>query len=93
MSEIVLPLGEKLVHKSELFKARVESKYVQSGLTRDMHRVLLTLLESDPNVTRTALVAIAEQDYQDIEVGETVQIRLYEHEDGKWLTNPPIIPD
>lgn len=88
---IVLPLGEKILHKSELFSARVMGLSTTPGLTKDIYRAELLLLENDPLVERTVLAMIAKQDWDSLSQGDTVLIRLYEHENGKWLSTPPLV--
>lgn len=90
-NDIILPVGEKILHKSELFSARVQGKSIHRGITKDIHKVELLLLENDPLVERVALAAVAKEDWDGLAVGDTVLIRLYEHTDGKWLTTPPLV--
>lgn len=87
---VVIPTGEKRTFVSELFSALVLDKAVQSGFTRDRYTLTVELLEQDPNVVRTATVEVIERDWRDVDRGDRVLIRLYQHADKTWT---PIIPD
>lgn len=91
-SSLILPTGEKIMHRSDLFRVEVLGKECRIGLTKDSHILHIKLLENDPNVQREAWVLVPADVYQSVEKGERLQARLYEHPDGTWNVNPPVVP-
>lgn len=86
---VIIPEGEKLVYKSELFDVVIRSKRIDPGLTRDRHLVEVELLEQDPLIQRIATLDIPQDIWSQLDVGERVKARLYEHPDKRWLPLPP----
>lgn len=86
---IIIPAGEKLTYKSELFDVIIRHKSVAQGLTRDRYMVAVELLEHDPLIDRTALIEIARDVWTELGLGERAKIRLYEQPDERWTTHLP----
>lgn len=86
---VIIPTGEKLIYKSELFDVIVRSKHKNVGLVRDRYIVAVELLENDPLVERIALLDIPHDVWRELEIGERVKARLYEQPDKTWSTKPP----
>jgi hypothetical protein len=86
---LVIPEGEKLIHRSELFEVVVRSKHRSRGLFRDRFMVAVELVEGDPLLQRVAVLDIAEDVWRQLEAGERAQARLYEQADRSWTTLPP----
>lgn len=86
---IIIPDGEKLVYKSELFDVIIRAKQQAPGLVRDRFLVTVELVEQDPALLRSAVVDVPEAIWRDLEEGERCQARLYEQPDGQWTTKPP----
>lgn len=85
----VIPEGEKLIYKSELFDVVVRGKSMTEGFTRDHYYVQVELLEQDPLVERLVTVEITQDVWQQLEIGERAKARLYEQPDKRWTTRPP----
>lgn len=86
---VIIPTGEKIIYKSELFDVIVRSKHKSKGLVRDRYLVAVELLEQDPLLERIALLDIPEDVWKVLEVGERAKARLYEMPDKTWSTKPP----
>lgn len=86
---VIIPTGEKLIWKSELFDVIVRSKHKQVGVVRDRFIVAVELLDNDPLLERVALLDIPEDVWRDLHPGERVKARLYEQPDKRWTTKPP----
>lgn len=89
--DIVLPMEPLIIHHSELFDGHITRKAVVSGVTRDLHRLTIRLIESDPMVQQHAEVEVPQETYVAVEVGERVLIRCYKHPDGSWTPTPPTL--
>jgi hypothetical protein len=86
---IIIPEGEKILYKSELFDVIVRGKHKSKGLFRDRYLVSVELLEQDPLLERIALMDIPHDVWLDLTIGERVKARLYEHPDKSWKSKPP----
>lgn len=87
---VIIPDGEKLIYKSELFDVIVRAKRKAPGLVRDRFLVAVELIEQDPLLERTALLDVPEEIWKDLSEGERCQARLYEQPSGQWSTKPPV---
>lgn len=90
--EVIIPQGEKIIHRSELFDVRITAKDIKQGLTKDIYLLLVLVLENDPLVEREAWVMVEKDIYDSVEAGDQVKLRLYEQSDGRWTRNPPVLP-
>ncbi len=86
---LIIPTGEKLTFKSELFDVVVRAKQRHQGITRDRYLVAVELLENDPLLERTALIEIPHDVWNELGIGERAKIRLYEQPDERWTHLPP----
>ena len=86
---LVIPEGEKLYYKSELFDVIVRAKHKAQGIIRDRFLVAVELLDHDPLLERTALLDIPQDVWEQLSIGERAKARLYEQPDRRWATKPP----
>jgi hypothetical protein len=86
---VIIPDGEKIIYKSELFDVIVRGKHKSKGIVRDRYLVAVELLEHDPLLERTALLDIPEDVWKQLTIGERAKARLYELPDKTWSTKPP----
>lgn len=90
---VELPVGEKIVFKSELFDVRVLDKTIKTGMTKDIFMLKCLVLDDDPLIDREAWVTVEKEVYYVVDRGEKVKLRLYEQEDGRWQRMPPkVVP-
>lgn len=87
---VIIPDGEKIIYKSELFDVVVRGKHRSKGIVRDRYLVSVELLEQDPMLERTALLDIPEDVWKSLTIGEKAKARLYEMPDRTWSTRPPV---
>jgi ABC-type molybdenum transport system ATPase subunit/photorepair protein PhrA len=90
---LIIPEGEKILHRSELFDVIVRGKHKSKGLVRDRYTVSVELIEQDPMLERIALMDIPYDVWSQLSVGERVKARLYEQPDKKWTTKPPSLSE
>lgn len=88
-SSVIIPVGEKLTFKSELFEVHVLRKFRRTLLTREAYYVLVELDDKDPLLIRQAVVEIQRDDWAQARPGDRCRMRLYEQADGTW---DPVMP-
>jgi hypothetical protein len=88
---LVLPQGDKILHESDLFRVRIVDKRIQPGVTRDLYLLDVRLEDRDPMLVETATVMVEPGIWEDVDVGERVQLRCYKHPDGVWRDRPPVV--
>lgn len=90
--QVVIPVGEKLIHKSDLFDVRIRERTQAVGLLgRTRFFLLVEILEQDPLLQRMALLEVPEDVWRSVSVGEQAQARLYEDPNTKqWSHVPPV---
>lgn len=87
--QVLIPTGEKIIFKSELFDVQIVNKHKATGITRVKHYLVVEILEDDPSVEKLATLETTEEVYQSVSIGERVKARLYQQPDQRWTTTPP----
>lgn len=88
---VSIPEGERIVHRSELFDVRIIQKKTQVGMTKDVYLLEVAVEDKDPLLLQQAWVMVEQDIYNQVEKGERVKLRLYEHPNGQWTKMPPVI--
>lgn len=88
---VIIPEGDKISFKSELFDVVVRGKHRHRGLTRDQFLVTAELVEQDPLLERMAVIEIQRDVWDQLHVGDRAKIRLYEQPDQRWTTKMPLV--